>query len=1069
MPVRSSIRICRVVMLGALPLLFLSLAQAETSPWAILEKQFREMPMEARRQTGPLFWLHGDENETPERLKMYLEKVAEGHNGTFCAESRPHSDWLGPRWFDDLAICLQAAKDNDLKMWIFDEKWWPSQTLGGEVPERYGAKKLTTDRTDLAGPAVYETTLDQPERLVALIAARIDGEALVGDSLTDLSGHLENGRLRWTAPEGQWAVIRFDWTLAPAAGQGGDLTVDGASQDCVDWFIETVYQPHYDRFKDDFGKTIVGFFYDEPETRGDWGTEVPKVLSERGIDYHKALVAWKFKLAGDDGASYRYQYADAFFEAWGRVMYGSMLKWCEERGVASIGHFMEHDGLYLKHGLGAGDLFKMQKYNSMGGIDLVVHQMYPGQEPAQTRGTYHLPKIASSISHAYNKKDHLAMCEIFGGYDQRLTYPVMKWLTDQHQVRGLNFMITHSFNPKAPNDTDYPPYFYNDGLEPRWPLYRVWADYTNRLSLLLTGGRHVCPVAILYPGASAYAGQVVTPEDITYLFQRNLYDTDWVPYEVIESGAITGDTPRRVALAIHEEAYRILVVPPIETMPYTTLAKVKAFLEAGGVVIGFAAPPTRSATPGKTADDMKALVESIWGTTAPNLLPRHPKGMEGVSFLLPPSTDREQLHEILSHKALRLDRDIEGALTNTSPQRPEHNLRALRRVKEGKHVIFLVNEDHQNPTGPTRFAINTRSITGPVAPVLWDAMRNERLRPDSNWKQGCWCYVDLDLAPMQSLFIVLEPLADRTAQSDALQATQRLIPLGEKPVKALPIVRLNDPKKKESASVPLRLDNCKWIWHPEATAGGDAPAGTRYFRKTIAPAFLKEHLATFPVKTQGILSADNAFVLYANGKEIGRNNPGIDSWRHAKPFEWVASEINWTQPVTLAIKATNATDKPSPAGLIGRLRVTNAEGDFVDIPIDATWTVSTAGPDGWLLPDFDDSDWPKAQALVSHGQSPWGVVDRPAQTIAPADPFIGTVTVPDGLDRTTMRAYLVLDATDEGYAVTINGQHAGGLIGAPWRLPLDDTLKQGKNQVRIEPYAPQSAQIVFYPQETMNP
>ena len=34
--------------------------------------------MEARRLTGPLFWLHGDDNETKERLEFYLDKVAEG-------------------------------------------------------------------------------------------------------------------------------------------------------------------------------------------------------------------------------------------------------------------------------------------------------------------------------------------------------------------------------------------------------------------------------------------------------------------------------------------------------------------------------------------------------------------------------------------------------------------------------------------------------------------------------------------------------------------------------------------------------------------------------------------------------------------------------------------------------------------------------------------------------------------------------------------------------------------------------------------------------------------------------
>ena len=46
----------------------------------ILEKKFQELPMEARRLTGPLFWMHGDANETPERLEAYLEIVAEGGN-----------------------------------------------------------------------------------------------------------------------------------------------------------------------------------------------------------------------------------------------------------------------------------------------------------------------------------------------------------------------------------------------------------------------------------------------------------------------------------------------------------------------------------------------------------------------------------------------------------------------------------------------------------------------------------------------------------------------------------------------------------------------------------------------------------------------------------------------------------------------------------------------------------------------------------------------------------------------------------------------------------------------------
>ena len=75
-----------------------------------------------------------------------------GGNGCFTAESRPHSDWLGPGWCRDLAICLEAAKKHNLQMWIFDEKWWPSQGVGGKVPPRYAAKRLAAAAVEVEGP-----------------------------------------------------------------------------------------------------------------------------------------------------------------------------------------------------------------------------------------------------------------------------------------------------------------------------------------------------------------------------------------------------------------------------------------------------------------------------------------------------------------------------------------------------------------------------------------------------------------------------------------------------------------------------------------------------------------------------------------------------------------------------------------------------------------------------------------------------------------------------------------------------------------------------------------------------
>jgi hypothetical protein len=41
----------------------------------------------------------------------------------------------------------------------------------------------------------------------------------------------------------------------------------------------------------------------EPETRGDWGTELNRVLAQRKVDWKKAYVAYRFELAGEEQAA----------------------------------------------------------------------------------------------------------------------------------------------------------------------------------------------------------------------------------------------------------------------------------------------------------------------------------------------------------------------------------------------------------------------------------------------------------------------------------------------------------------------------------------------------------------------------------------------------------------------------------------------------------------------------------------------------------------------------------------------------------------------------------------------
>ncbi|MEI6645632.1 MAG: glycosyl hydrolase [bacterium] len=758
-----------------------------------LEEQFKTLPMEAKRYTGPLFWLHGD--ESPERLNTILDKVAESGNGTFTAESRPHKDWLGEGWYRDLSVCLDAAKRLDMTMWLFDEDWWPSQTIAGKVPAEYAAKKLVGKGEKVTPGSVYKGTSPTNSNLIAVVAGRLDASgAVIAESLKDLTRQAKKGAFQWTAPESSepWQVMTFTWETAPRLKQGHRLAVDGMSPACVDWYIKTVYEPHHARFGKDFGKTIPGYFYDEPETPGDWGTALNETFKKRGIDWLPCYVAWKFKLAGEAQSAAFYQYAEARAETWGRVMFGGITKWCEARGVQSIGHFMEHGHLYLNPDYCAGDMMLLQKYSAMGGIDAVFAQFVMGtREARRDSACWQTPKLASSISHVYGKKDDLAMCEIFGARGQNLTYPEMKWWADHVQVSGINFLIPHSFNPRAPFDTDCPPYFYNGGFEPRYPLFRVWADYSSRLTLMLTGGRHICPVAVLFSGNTKQVGAYTPPDDFTTVLQDALYDCDWLPFELLEKAEVRSQKSgvngtRRTMLKNEQESYRVVVVPAAEAITFDALEKVKAFYETGGVVIGYGRLPSRSLTMGKTDAEVMALRKTVWGVevkTGTTVCATNKKS--GRAYFMAEKPTRQEVATVL------MDAGVEPVVRVVQGE-TDGWVHALRRMdREGREVIFVTNQN-------TNDAARTLTMRIPEVkgtPQVMDALRNE-LTTVAARQDGDGVTFDLTLEANESVLLRFGGDGKCPARLTAETKPSATLPV-EKDINAVSVVYPVPPEKSQ--------------------------------------------------------------------------------------------------------------------------------------------------------------------------------------------------------------------------------------------------------------------------------
>ena len=158
-----------------------------------------------------------------------------------------------------------------------------------------------------------------------------------------------------------------------------------------------------------------------------------------------------------------------------------------------------------------------------------------------------------------------------------------------------------------------------------------------------------------------------------------------------------------------------------------------------------------------------------------------------------------------------------------------------------------------------------------------------------------------------------------------------------------------------------RLGPAQWIWFPEGAPAAGAPVGARYFRRTVS---LPDDRKI--VKAGIVITADNAFELFVNGRKAGQGDD-LNA-----PVTMDLTTLLRADSNTLAVAATNVGDAPNPAGLIAVLTVEFADGSPLVVCTDAQWKSNQAKVEGWEHPRFNDARWPAAKALGAFGIGPWG-------------------------------------------------------------------------------------------------
>src|SRR5919109_3729366 len=645
----------------------------QPKPWPhvpVTPEQFRNPP----RDYGilPFWFLNGelDQEEMLYQLREFRDKGMPGIilHGRYGLET----DYIGEIYLDRIHFAVEEAEKIGLQTWIYDEMNWPSGTAD---------KRVLKARPDLAqryieclnftvrGPwFTYLTGADsryndfEKSTPVAAFAIRLDGEQEVIDLTPNLSFH---DVIPWEAPAGNWRLLYIVEKIA-------DYYIDAMNPESTAEFLKLGYDPYASAVDGKMSSQMLGFYTDEPAMHyylsgGDtpivpWTKDMFRRFQARnGYNLRPRLPDLFFDIR-PDSARVRYDFYNTLTDFYSQAYYQQIHEWCQEHNVLFTGHLLYEEWLRRLIRV-EGNLFKQFPHMDVVGVD----HLYPIIGTRDRPEEHVAMKVGSSAAHQLGSPRLL--CESFGGMFMDATMQRMKWIADWEYVLGVNLLNPHGFHYtlEGPRKRDWPPsQFYQ---YPWWRYYGEFSAYIGRLSHLLSGGRHVAKLAVLWPINAMFATYAPqAPTEAGLRIERDFYRlTDLLlrlhlDYDYLDEDTLAEAEIADGAIAVGDERYELLVLPPLTHVKLSTVERLEELVAAGGGVLAIGMLPEQ-------AFDDAGLVDV--GT-------RLRRAFEGERCELIDGVDGD-----VEGAARRL---VEPDVVISNPE-----IVYLHRVKEGQDVFFLVN------------------------------------------------------------------------------------------------------------------------------------------------------------------------------------------------------------------------------------------------------------------------------------------------------------------------------------------------------------------------------------------
>jgi len=487
--------------------------------------------------------------------------------------------YLSDEFIDALRFTSTKARELGLRMDLTLGSGWPYG--GPQVPITNAAATLRSERVKVEANSrrIPLPSLTPGEKLLAAFLARTEGQAIVADSLRELS-EIHDGAV-WLPSDLQapHEILFFISSRTgmqvkrPAAGAEG-YVLNHLDRQATDQYLKIVG----DRLMQAFNSSPpYAIFCDSLEVYNqDW---TPDFLEEfqqrRGYDLKPYLPA----LIADVGPKTLDIRRD-----WGKTL----TELYNERFLQPLHDWTKRNKTLLRvqnYGVPAVTL------SGFANVDL------PEGEGAQwkvVRGT----RWASSASHIYGRR--VTSSETWTWLHSpsfRATPLDMKAEADRHFLMGINQLIGHGW-PYTAEGVEYPGWrFYAaavfDEKNPWWIVMPDVASYLQRASYLLRQGTAINDVAVYLPNDDGWAHftrgnphliEILREHvgtDVLSTILESGYNFDFFDDDVLMK---TGRVEQN-ELVLGSARYRMVVLPNVERIPLETMKRLEEFVRRGGIVI----------------------------------------------------------------------------------------------------------------------------------------------------------------------------------------------------------------------------------------------------------------------------------------------------------------------------------------------------------------------------------------------------------------------------------------------------------------------------------------------------